>query len=244
MSFPPIFALTLLFLPRARLLRLLRLLPRLYSKARQLWAGSGSAAGGRGQFPKRGYASGEYVEIESGKKNQRPQLLAAIAAARAVGGVLLIAKLDRLSRNAGFILALRDSGVQFACCDMPDANTLTVGLFAVIVQHERETISQRTKDALKAKKARGAQLGTPANLTEEVRQLGLETRQRNAREHGGIRQATALILARRAQGLSCERIAGELNALGFTARRGGAFSQKQVQRLLDRATAALAAEPN
>jgi DNA invertase Pin-like site-specific DNA recombinase len=187
---------------------------------------------------------GEYVEVESGKKNQRPQLLAAIAAARSAGGVLLIAKLDRLSRNAGFILALRDSGVQFACCDMPDANTLTVGLFAVIAQHERETISQRTKDALKAKKARGAQLGTPANLTEEVRQLGLTTRQRNAREHSGIRQATALILARRAQGLSCERIAGELNALGFTARRGGAFSQKQVQRLLDRATAALAAEPN
>jgi DNA invertase Pin-like site-specific DNA recombinase len=159
---------------------------------------------------------GEYVEVESGKKNQRPQLLAAIAAARQAGGVLLIAKLDRLSRNAGFILALRDSGVQFACCDMPDANTLTVGLFAVIAQHERETISQRTKDALKAKKARGAQLGTPANLTE------------------GIRQATALILARRAQGLSCEKIAGELNALGFTARRGGAFSQKQVQRLVDR----------
>jgi DNA invertase Pin-like site-specific DNA recombinase len=180
---------------------------------------------------------GEYVEIESGKKNQRPQLLAAIAAARSAGGVLLIAKLDRLSRNAGFILALRDSGVQFACCDMPDANTLTVGLFAVIAQHERETISQRTKDALKAKKARGAQLGTPANLTEQVRQLGLEARQRNAREHGGIRQATALILARRAQGLSCERIAGELNALGFTARRGGAFSQKQIQRLVDRARA-------
>lgn len=176
---------------------------------------------------------GEYVEVKSGKKNQRPQLLAAIAAARAVGGVLLIAKLDWLSRNAGFILALRDSGVQFACCDMPDANTLTVGLFAVIAQ--RETTSQCTKDALKAKKARGTQLGTPANLTEDVRQQGLETRQRNAREHGGIRQATALILARRAQGVSCERIAEELNALGFTARRGGAFSQKQVQRLIDRA---------
>jgi DNA invertase Pin-like site-specific DNA recombinase len=187
---------------------------------------------------------GEYVEVESGKKNQRPQLLAAIAAARAAGGVLLIAKLDRLSRNAGFILALRDSGVQFACCDMPDANTLTVGLFAVIAQHERETISQRTKDALKAKKARGAQLGTPANMTEEIRLLGLATRQRNAREHGGIRQATALILARRAQGLSCERIAAELNALGFTARRGGTFSQKQVQRLLDRAQAALPVEAN
>ena len=74
----------------------------------------------------------EFVEVESGKKNQRPQLLAAIAEARRVGATLLIAKLDRLSRNAGFIFALRDSGVDFVCCDMPDANTLTVGLFAVI----------------------------------------------------------------------------------------------------------------
>jgi len=108
---------------------------------------------------------GDFVEVESGKKNQRPQLLAAIAAARAAGATLLIAKLDRLSRNAGFIFALRDSGVNFVCCDMPDANTLTVGLFAVIAQHEREMISKRTIDALTAKKARGAVLGTPANMT-------------------------------------------------------------------------------
>jgi DNA invertase Pin-like site-specific DNA recombinase len=177
---------------------------------------------------------GEYVEVESGKKNQRPQLLAAMAAARASGGVLLIAKLDRLSRNAGFILALRDSGVDFVCCDMPDANTLTVGLFAVLAQHERETISKRTKDALTAKKARGAVLGTPANLTDEVRQVGLLVRQQNARQHAGVRQATALITSRRAQGISFRQIAGELNALGFTARRGGTFNQKQVQRLHER----------
>ena len=80
----------------------------------------------------------EFVEIESGKKNQRPQLLAAIAEVRRAGATLLIAKLDRLSRNAGFIFALRDSGVDFVCCDMPDANTLTVGLFAVIAQHARD----------------------------------------------------------------------------------------------------------
>jgi DNA invertase Pin-like site-specific DNA recombinase len=98
----------------------------------------------------------ESIEIESGKKNQRPQLLTAMAEAWRVGSTLLIAKLDRLSRNASFILALRDSGVDFVCCDMPDANTLTVGLFAVLAQHERETISKRTKDALVAKKARGA----------------------------------------------------------------------------------------
>ena len=118
----------------------------------------------------------EYVEIGSGKENQRPQLLAAIAEARQAGGVLLIAKLDRLSRNAGFIFTLRDAGVEFICYDMPDANTLTVGLFAALVQHERGTISKRTKNALTAKKARGATLGTPANLMAEARQRGLAVR--------------------------------------------------------------------
>ncbi|OUJ67870.1 recombinase family protein, partial [Hymenobacter crusticola] len=114
-----------------------------------------------------------FTEVESGSKNQRPQLAAAIAAAREQGATLLIAKLDRLSRNAGFILTLRDSGVSFVCCDMPDANTLTVGLFAVIAQHERELISKRTKDALAAKKARGAVLGTPANMTSVATEKGL-----------------------------------------------------------------------
>ncbi len=185
-------------------------------------------------FLKGGRTQGEYVEVESGKKNHRPQLLAAMAAARTAGGILLIAKLDRLSRNASFILTLRDAGVDFVCCDMPDANTLTVGLFAVLAQHERETISKRTKDALAAKLARGAQLGTPANLTVEARQLGLVARQQNARQHAGVRQATALITSRRAQGVSFRQLAGELNALGFTARRGGTFNQKQVQRLYER----------
>jgi len=178
----------------------------------------------------------EFVEVESGKKNQRPQLTAAIAAAKAQGAVLVIAKLDRLSRNAGFIFALRDSGVDFVCCDIPDANTLTVGIFAVIAQHERETISKRTKDALHAKKARGEKLGTPANMTEAVRTKGLLTRQRNAREHSGNRQAAALIASRKAQNVSFSQIATELNNLGFLARRGGNFNQKQVQRLYERTT--------
>lgn len=177
----------------------------------------------------------EYVEVESGKKNQRPQLIAAIATAKNQGAVLVIAKLDRLSRNAGFIFALRDSGVDFVCCDIPDANTLTVGIFAVIAQHERETISKRTKDALQAKKARGEKLGTPENMTEAVRTKGLLARQQNAKEHTGNRQATALIVSRKAQQVSFNQIASELNNLGFTARRGGRFNQKQVQRLHARA---------
>jgi DNA invertase Pin-like site-specific DNA recombinase len=181
-------------------------------------------------FFKGGQPQGEYVEVESGKKNQRPQLLAAMAA----GGVLLIAKLDRLSRNASFIFALRDSGVDFVCCDMPDANTLTVGLFAVLAQHERETISKRTKDALAAKKVRGAVLGTPANLTEAAREQSLLVRRAHLQQHPGLRQTAAFIASRRAQGVSFRQLAGELNALGFTAPRGGTFNQKQVQRLHER----------
>jgi len=148
----------------------------------------------------------EYVEIESGKQNQRPQLLAAMAEARRVGATLLIAKLDRLSRNAGFIFALRDSGVAFVCCDMPDANTLTVGLFAVLAQHERETISKRTKEALTAKKARGAQLGTPTNLTPSAIAKSRDIRQANARANQPNQQAARLGDCCRRRGTRCSRL--------------------------------------
>jgi len=174
----------------------------------------------------------EFVEIESGKKNQRPQLLAAIAEVRRAGATLLIAKLDRLSRNAGFIFALRDSGVDFVCCDMPDANTLTVGLFAVIAQHERETISKRTKDALAAKKARGAKLGSPANFTPVVIAQGQAAMQANARENQQNRQAARLAELLRAKGHTLQQVADELNQAGYRTRRGRAFHPTTVQRLL------------
>ena len=154
---------------------------------------------------------GAFVEVESGKQNQRPQLLAAMAAARAAGATLLIAKLDRLSRNAGFIFALRDSGVAFVCCDMPDANTLTVGLFAVLAQHERETISKRTKEALAAKKVRGAVLGTPANMTLAAIEKSRNIRQENARTNQQNQQAARLGGLLHAQGYTLQQIAQELN---------------------------------
>ncbi len=182
----------------------------------------------------------EFVEIESGKKNHRPQLLAAIAEARRTGSTLLIAKLDRLSRNAGFIFALRDSGVEFVCCDMPDANTLTVGLFAVIAQHERETISKRTKDALQAKKARGAQLGSPQNLTLDAIAHGRAVMQRNARENQANRQAAQLAELLRAKGETLWQIAARLNDAGYRTRRGKEFQATTVQRLLPPSASAAA----
>ncbi|HEX8657626.1 MAG TPA: recombinase family protein [Hymenobacter sp.] len=155
-----------------------------------------------------------------------------MAEARRVGATLLIAKLDRLSRNAGFIFALRDSGVDFVCCDMPEANTLTVGLFAVIAQHERETISKRTKDALAAKKARGATLGTPANFTSAVIAQGQAAMQANARGHQANRQAARLAELLRAKGHTLQQVADELNQAGYRTRRGRTFHPTTVQRLL------------
>jgi DNA invertase Pin-like site-specific DNA recombinase len=174
----------------------------------------------------------EFIEIESGKRDERPQLRTAIARAQQLGATLVIAKLDRLSRNAGFIFALRDSGVDFTCCDMPDANTMTVGIFAVLAQHERETTSRRTKDALTAKKARGVKLGTPANLSDESRQRSIEVRREQRANSPAARQALMLAGMLRKQGLSFEKIAKRLNEGKFQTAEGKPFKRMQVLRLL------------
>ena len=101
----------------------------------------------------------ELVEVESGKNSKRPKLLEAIELCKASGAKLVVAKIDRLTRDAAFLLNLKDAGIDFIAADMPEANRLTIGIMALVAEQEREAISKRTKAALAAAKARGQQLG-------------------------------------------------------------------------------------
>lgn len=180
----------------------------------------------------RGEIIAEFTDVESGKKNNRPELLKAIACCKQRGGILLIAKLDRLTRNVAFIFTLRDSGAEFVCADMPEANTLTIGVMATMAQHEREVIGDRTRKALAEKKRAGFTLGKPENLTEVAIQKGLKVRQQNARSHENNRRAVALAKSLRGAGQSWSDVARTLNEHGFCTRRGKTFQAVQVQRIM------------
>ncbi|WP_276132320.1 recombinase family protein [Polluticoccus soli] len=176
----------------------------------------------------------EFTDIESGKNNQRPELIKAIKKAKETKATLLIAKLDRLSRNAAFIFTLRDSKIDFVCADMPNANAVTIGIMAVLAQDERERISHRTKAALSELKKQGKQLGSPTNLSIDAIRKGMEIRRANAIEDDSNKKSTALIVSLRSQGKSFYQITKELNQAGFRTRRGKEFTQTQTQRLFSR----------
>ena len=176
----------------------------------------------------------EYEEVESGKNDNRPELLKAIEHCRQENATLLIGRLDRLSRNVGFIYLLKDSNVNFLCADMPEANSLTIGIMAVLAQEERELISKRTIAALQELKAKGTKLGNPKNLTPEARKMGSEAMRLKAIQNDNNRKATALIVSLRTAGKSYNKIADELNKSGFKTSRGCEFTSSQTLILYDR----------
>jgi DNA invertase Pin-like site-specific DNA recombinase len=173
-----------------------------------------------------------FIEIESGRKSARPQLAAAIAQAQREEAVLLVAKLDRLARSVAFLATLMESRVRFQAVDLPAADEFTLHILAAVAQKEASAISTRTRDALAAKKARGFQLGTPANLTAAARERALASLQQNAQDHLHNRQAAQLANLLRASGVSLRAIATQLNQSGYHTRRGKAFHPMGVQRLL------------
>lgn len=178
----------------------------------------------------------EFTETESGTKNGRPELAAAMEACRLYQAKLVIAKLDRLARNAAFLLSLRDAGVDFVCCDMPDANRLTVGILAMVAEDEAERISHRTKVALAAAKARGVQLGTAGARNLKNRTVGSRRGNEKKTElaEARARELSSFVMPLRAQGLSLRAIADRLNEADIPTPRGLAWKAPQVQRLLKR----------
>ena len=178
----------------------------------------------------------EFTEVESGKNNDRLELSKAIEMANENDATLVIAKLDRLSRNVSFISQLMDEKVKFVCCDMPEANKLTIHIFAAMAQFERKRISERIKEALDAKRVREPDWkpGNPQNLTKEARQMAYDSISRKAREDKGVRHAFHFIRPLREQGVSYEKIAAMLNKEKYRTRRGKKFSGWQVWNIYKR----------
>jgi DNA invertase Pin-like site-specific DNA recombinase len=181
-----------------------------------------------------------YREVESGKRNDRPELLKALSDCKRSKATLVIAKFDRLSRNVAFLANLMESTVDFVACDNPHANRLTIHILAAVAENEARAISERTKAALTAYRARGGVLGA---ARPDGRQLSQEDSAR------GRKMATVSIQARaadaysdlspvvrqlRADGLSLQAIAGKLNDEGHVTRQGKPWNRVQVGRVLSR----------
>ena len=177
----------------------------------------------------------EFTEVESGKRSDRPALEKALAMCRLHGAKLVIAKLDRLSRNAHFLLGLRDSGADFVAADMPNANRLTVGIMAMVAEDEAERISARTKAALAAAKRRGVTLGGFRGVVPSKKDRAKAVEARQARADAKAADLAPIIRDLQAAGkTSLRAIAAALNEAGIPTARGGEWSSPQVMRLLER----------
>jgi DNA invertase Pin-like site-specific DNA recombinase len=173
-----------------------------------------------------------FTEVESGKRSDRPELAKALDACRRRKAKLVIAKLDRLSRNLAFIATLMESKVEFVAVDNPHANRLTVHILAAVAEHERAMISQRTKDALAAAKARGKRLGNPK--LADAAKIGTTATKAGAKKFAA--NVLPLIREIQAGGIKTHAaIAAKLNERKVATARGGRWSHQQVGSVLGRA---------
>jgi DNA invertase Pin-like site-specific DNA recombinase len=180
----------------------------------------------------------EYTEVESGKSSDRPELLKALHHAKVTGATLVVAKMDRLSRNLAFLATLQDSGARFVAADMPEANELTVHIMGAVAQAERKAISTRTREALQAAKARGVTLGNP-NGAEALRRAGrgnaAAVQALKAGANGHAANLAPIIAHLKAEGFtSLRELAGALNDRRMLAPRGGRWHPTSVRNLLAR----------
>jgi DNA invertase Pin-like site-specific DNA recombinase len=177
----------------------------------------------------------EVVEIESGKRNDRPALATALRLCRKHRATLVIAKLDRLARNVAFIANLMESGVDFVAVDMPQANRFAVHIMAAVAEQEAEAISKRTKAALAAAKARGQRLGGRRVSVKRFADIRAAASQAHAQRAAAGRAAILPAIARiQASGAtSLRQIAFGLNSLEIPTPRGGEWSAVQVKRVME-----------
>ena len=173
------------------------------------------------------------IEQESGKNNNRVKLDYATNLCIKHGYTLLFTKLDRLSREVEFLFTLRNKGVKLRCIELPELNTLTLGIFGSVAQWERELISNRTKNGLAALKARGVKLGSPANLTVDARKKGVESIIKKRVENENWKVAKMFIEHFQMKNgyLNYTKISNELNIIGYKTRNGKLFNPSTVRRL-------------
>ncbi len=177
---------------------------------------------------------GEYVEVESGRKNDRPELKRAVRDCKLKSATLIVAKLDRLSRNQRFLLELQESGIQIRFCDYPSADKMVIGIMAAVAEGEAKMISERTRRALQAAKSRGVKLGTN-NLTEDGTIKGAENSVVVRQEMAKARslEIIPIIQEIKDRGVTTLKgIARELNAMGIGSPRGGRYYPQTVKNVL------------
>ena len=179
----------------------------------------------------------EFIEVESGRKKDRPKLKEALDLCRKTGSTLIVAKLDRLARNVYFLSSLLESDVEIVFCDFPQANKMVLHILSAISQYEAELTASRTKSALQAKKARGCKLGNPEHLLgkhDQAIQNSIMTCKTKADNNPNNKRAVAMLRTLVKEEHTLKEMADILNREGFVTSKGACFSKATVNKLIKR----------